>query len=745
MTAMTSDISPHWRSMLIIAAAAILAHAWCLTLPFQADDYILLRGAPSALGLMAPPSPPPGVAPDLLDNTYLFRPVTWILWSGLTWIGGGIAHPVLFHAVSVLLKAVSAVLLLRVLRRTGVSHAAAMVGVLLFATFPGSSQATTWISAQGDQLAVLFMSWVTYRVVATRSEGESWGHVGAVALGTALAVGSKDVALATLPAVAIAWWVTPGLPRRIPWKLLVAVAIGTLAVLSARAWCLGTWSPRYLSPVTFAFGDLVKLPRLFGHALAYWNSAAVFSDVAPVLGQVLNAITGSLDAARIWLVYLAPFALLLPACWGSLVVRWRLHASIAAALACVLIPPLLVYTDSGVQSISRVYEPAGAIMAVWLAVGLHLGGSGSKSGLRLIRLLPLALLVVDFGVHVARTELRAGSHVSARLETLKRISTAAPAGTRIAVIDREAHVGGIPTLYFTIAFASRPPFMSPGIDTVWWPSRDTLSRLDAWFGHAGPVMVVEAASDGIGYVPVGAPLPPRPLTPPGITSRGSSWVFSAPASSREVDGVFAMASWPHREKVVIKAHWRGPEGVATTETAFLGGLGRVAVAIPAPHDWVTRWTEVNIDTQASLDGVSLGLYPTMGIRDLKEGDVRPAWPLAPITFRGGEKSTGYRFLIEVILDDDLMRPIMILRTTPERLLDAGEGWLTFDPSKATDTAIEGIEGGASALVPLLARKMAASGAGRVRAAMRVESIDWWTGMTLARSPWRSFSLSEIVK
>ncbi|MEY2742206.1 MAG: hypothetical protein RIS21_574, partial [Planctomycetota bacterium] len=100
MGTMEESRTPPRAALWAVASVAVLFHAWCLALPFQADDYILLRQSPSAIGLAAPPPPLPGVSGDLLDNTYLFRPVTWFLWWLLTLLGGGIASAPLFHAAS---------------------------------------------------------------------------------------------------------------------------------------------------------------------------------------------------------------------------------------------------------------------------------------------------------------------------------------------------------------------------------------------------------------------------------------------------------------------------------------------------------------------------------------------------------------------------------------------------------------------------------------------------------------------
>jgi hypothetical protein len=65
---------------------------------------------------------------------------------------------------------------------------------MLFAASPGSSQATTWISAQGDQLAVAFMAWAALSAQEVAIRGASTGRVVRFALAVALATASKDVA-----------------------------------------------------------------------------------------------------------------------------------------------------------------------------------------------------------------------------------------------------------------------------------------------------------------------------------------------------------------------------------------------------------------------------------------------------------------------------------------------------------------------------------------------------------------------
>jgi len=736
MGTMEERRTPPRAALWAVASVAVLFHAWCLALPFQADDYILLRQSPSAIGLAASPPPLPGVSTDLLDNTYLFRPVTWFLWWLLTLVGGGIASAPLFHAVSILIKAFSATLVLRILSRAGAGRTAACAGAVLFAASPGSSQSTTWISAQGDQLAVVFMAWAVLIAQDVARREPTIADALRFAAAVALATASKDVALATLPAVALAWFAAAPAPRRIPWRMVVAGAMGVVAVLAARGIYLGTLSPRYLSPVALEISDVVKIPRLFGHWICYWNSSPTFADLAPRIVRPWIAAGLDAETVRRGLLGVAPLLVVVPVLVFA-PRRLRLHVAMAGCLSAALAPPLLVYFESGAHSISRVYEPAAAIAAVWVG----LAATGVSTRRVVVALLPLALVTVDFAIHIAACELRAGSHVQKRLDALDRLAATWPKGTRVAVIDPEADVGGIPTLYFTVAFASRPPFRREPIDTVWWPRVETLHRLDVWRDHEGPVTAVHVVDDA--FVPVMPVLPAAADERTDSRRDGRTLTFAAPRSGRRLDAIFLKGVHPSREKVDVVATWDGPDGRVVTRTSYLGGVSGTPVAVPAPDIPGARWTSVAVDGPIDLEGAwTVGRYPIIEVGVPAEGAVRKAWPPEAMTFRGAKDANGFRFVVEMLFDDDVTRPKLVLKATPDRLAAEADGWRRFDPARATDILVEGMDGGAEALVPLLEKRMAASGARRVRAALRVEAIDWWTGMVVARSTWRPFALTD---
>jgi hypothetical protein len=217
------------------------------------------------------------------------------------------------------------------------------------------------------------------------------------------------------------------------------------------------------------------------------------------------AAVGDVEGARRLLLGAAPLLLLIPV----VALRPRgllLHAAMAACLAASLVPPLLVYTDSGAHSISRVYEPRGRPCR---RVGRG-GGLRSVAAPYRARSPAARHASVRTSPSTSRgAELRAGSHVATRLRSLDALAAAWPEGTRVAVVDTEADVGGIPTLYFTVAFASRPPFRRVPIDTVWWPRLETLSRLDAWRDHEGPVTAVQVRDEAF--------VPAMPILPPSAT------------------------------------------------------------------------------------------------------------------------------------------------------------------------------------------------------------------------------------
>ena len=191
---------------------AVAANAWILGLSFQADDFLLIPRAGAMLGIergsLADESPGATAL-----NFYLFRPVTWFLWWLLVGLSGGIAHAFVFHAAGLAGHVVATWLLWRILAGVNLAPFAAVAGASLFAIAPGAVQATSWVSAGGDQLATLFMLAAT---LLFQRDRVSVGGAPALGAGVcaALAFCSKEIAVASVPFVLLMVLPAPAVTSR---------------------------------------------------------------------------------------------------------------------------------------------------------------------------------------------------------------------------------------------------------------------------------------------------------------------------------------------------------------------------------------------------------------------------------------------------------------------------------------------------------------------------------------------------
>jgi len=152
-------------------------------------------------------------------------------------------RPAGFHAVTVLLHALAAVLLARLLRRLGLGAPAAWLGAALFALHPVHVETVAWVSETKSTLSLACalgsaLCWTRFAGLArdgSGGEGSPGAWAASLLLGTA-AVLSKAAVVALPPALlVVAWWRRGHVTSRdvlslVP--LLGAALVASLAELS---------------------------------------------------------------------------------------------------------------------------------------------------------------------------------------------------------------------------------------------------------------------------------------------------------------------------------------------------------------------------------------------------------------------------------------------------------------------------------------------------------------------------------
>lgn len=191
----------------VSAACFLLAFAlyWpALGLGLLSDDFVLLDRAAQR---------------DFWSASPFWRPVPLALWAA----AGATSHAAVgLHVVNVALHAVNGALLVTVARHMGLpGHASAVAGAL-FLCFPASVEAVAWASGIQD---VLLVTGCLVFVLACSSPKHGWRAAGAGLAGLAVALGTKETAVAApFLAFAITW------RRDERWPVLVLA--GTAAAVA---------------------------------------------------------------------------------------------------------------------------------------------------------------------------------------------------------------------------------------------------------------------------------------------------------------------------------------------------------------------------------------------------------------------------------------------------------------------------------------------------------------------------------
>ncbi len=177
----------------------------------------------------------------------LYRPfVDLLFWLEQPWFafeGTG------YHVVNSAMHCGTALLWFVLVRRLSGSIAAALATALVFAGWPGHSEATHWIAARTNVQSTFFMSaaLVAHDAGLMRARPTTrWALLAIAAVLAVVAIGSKESAVFVVPLAALLSWVrAPGGPpaRRATAAAVTvaALAIAVLAWLWWRARCLGTW------------------------------------------------------------------------------------------------------------------------------------------------------------------------------------------------------------------------------------------------------------------------------------------------------------------------------------------------------------------------------------------------------------------------------------------------------------------------------------------------------------------------
>jgi hypothetical protein len=162
-------------------------------------------------------------------DTFQWRPLTFNLWLLASWVA--FDSPVAMHSLWIVLGGFVCVLLFLCLRAAGATRSLAGVAAAVFAVNPYAVYVHGWTATLAELL------WVgcglALALTVLRAADDAWRVPAAAGLGLGtLALLSKEAALALLPLLALAWWLS-GRDRR--WlSAAMGCALPILAYLALR-------------------------------------------------------------------------------------------------------------------------------------------------------------------------------------------------------------------------------------------------------------------------------------------------------------------------------------------------------------------------------------------------------------------------------------------------------------------------------------------------------------------------------
>jgi tetratricopeptide (TPR) repeat protein len=311
---------------------------------------------------------PGGLAKIWLSPTAVnYFPVTsTVQW--LQWRAWG-DNPFGYHGTNVALHLLSALLLWRLLRRLGVSHA--WLGGWLWVAHPIAVESVAWISELKNTLALAFLllamlAYVEYDLRAAESRSRRQFYLASLGCFMLAMLSKSLVAMFPLVILLYAWWrrrkVTTGDVRSSAPFFAVSLVLGVVTILLeqraigvggaaiggplSRLACAGLALTFYLSKCTLPFGLLPIYPR--------------WSVDPPSLLQFLP-----------WL----PLAGLLGLLWSKRS-SWGRHALLGVGFFLLLLVPVVGFAPMAYQRISWVADHF-AYLALPGLVGLAAAGLGA--------------------------------------------------------------------------------------------------------------------------------------------------------------------------------------------------------------------------------------------------------------------------------------------------------------------------------------------------------------------------------
>lgn len=298
--------------------------------------------------------------------SYFYRPLMHSSFYVIYRLWG--AHPAPYHVLSMLLHALTSLLVFALVARASGDRRVALVAGLLFAAHPIHTEDVCWISSYPDLQATLFvlLAWWLYLLSSEAPVQPRWRPWIIPALGVSFFLGllAKEIAVA-LPVMVLAHELL--VSRVGPWRALrerrweyLSLAVAGIAYLGLRYHALQGLRP-YVPSKTLAL-----VPRLLtslGLFYRYWAKTLwpaelnVFHDVPVSRSFWEGAVLAGMGSGVLFL-------------WvGYRLWRARRPEVLALALFLVALAPVFVlpYADVGIMLLAERYLYLPSVGFCWLA------------------------------------------------------------------------------------------------------------------------------------------------------------------------------------------------------------------------------------------------------------------------------------------------------------------------------------------------------------------------------------------
>jgi hypothetical protein len=351
-------------------------------------------------------------------------------------------------------------------------------------------------------------------------------------------------------------------------------------------------------------------------------------------------------------------------------------------------------------------------------------------------LLPLAALWADLMVHVARTELRVGAMVESRLVSLGDLVSHVPNDAHVIAVDEQFALGGLPTLYFGVGPAMRPPFRRSVSRVTWWGDLATLPR--------GPILEEERSSLVIArvvdhrYVVKDPVIPPLPAQLPKLVATpgdAAEFRFETSIPARAVAGVKVGSATVGE----FTCTWIGSRVKRETRGALPGLGGAPQAFVSASEDF--EWLADPIVLGVRIDGAAVTTIEPLSLQP-KRAERLPAgsrkWPLPEVWFKPPDQppSGAYRLTVEFAINDR-DRPMMVSEEPAFILQEKPGGVRAYDVERqASSVIVPSRDTTAENIIDRLDAVLRITGSRLLPLAIRIEALDPRSRAVEARSRWR---------